>query len=41
MSADGNRLNLVLSIGYISGGIGRRYFENKCLSLRLGINAYR
>nr|DAR37471.1 MAG TPA: hypothetical protein [Caudoviricetes sp.] len=31
---------MVLLTGYISGGIGRRYFENKCLSLRLGTNAY-
>nr|DAK14956.1 MAG TPA: hypothetical protein [Caudoviricetes sp.] len=32
---------MVLPTGYISGGKGRRYFENKCLSLRLGINTYR
>jgi len=40
LSAGGNRLNLVLPIGYVSGGIGRRYLENKYLIMGLGVSAY-
>nr|DAV83111.1 MAG TPA: hypothetical protein [Caudoviricetes sp.] len=31
---------IVLSTGYISGGKGRRYLENKYLIMSLGVSAY-